>query len=379
MMDILWTFAGKLNKKDMCEGTSASRWNKTENGWADDESFRIWAGMVVAHKKKQGLDKMLIFVDNAAIHFNDEVAALFAANNIMLMGLIPSSTGWTQPLDRCYFHPVKPILERLWKESGEILTELNVAKFFEMACKEYEVNQHKSGKAALAAGFKLAGIVPFNPSATLAGTHAADLRLAPTAEQKERAKKVGEEAGKILVATVQEQVTAAFMGRLPEAALALEPLGEAAKAIRKAKYGAEKEDKEELYDIPGMAEGFVSRQCPTSTQFAARRAKEEAAKAKEEQEKAARKDAKEESKARKEREEAEKEIARADKKVQQAAKKALEEAAKAARQAAKAAKHAGGAKGVGQGGVGGKKAKVAVKRKRDEAENPYRKAYKKKK
>ena len=378
-MEILFTFAGKLNKKDMCEGTDFSRWNKTENGWADDESFRIWAGMVVAHKKKQGLDKMLIFVDNAAIHFNDEVAALFAANNIMLMGLIPSSTGWTQPLDRCYFHPVKPILERLWKESGEILTEMNVAKFFEMACKEYEVNQRKSGKSALAAGFKLAGIVPFNPSATLAGTHAADLRLAPTAEQKARAKRVGEEAGKLLVATVQEQVTAAFMGRLSEAALALEPGGERAKEIRKAKYGADKEDKEGPFDYLGMGEDFVSRQCPTSTQFAARREKEEAAKAKEEQEKLARKDEREMKKADKEKRDAEKKAKWDAKVADRAAKKAIEDAALAARKAARAAKPPGKAKGVGKGGVVGQQPKVAGKRPREEVENPYGKAYKKKK
>ena len=34
MMEILWTFGGKTNPKDMCEGTSNSRWNKTANGVA---------------------------------------------------------------------------------------------------------------------------------------------------------------------------------------------------------------------------------------------------------------------------------------------------------------------------------------------------------
>ena len=52
MAEILWTFGGKLNQKDMCEGTTNSRWNKTANGWPDDESFRIWAHMMVAHKAK---------------------------------------------------------------------------------------------------------------------------------------------------------------------------------------------------------------------------------------------------------------------------------------------------------------------------------------
>ena len=45
---------------------------------------------------------------------NGEVApAFFAGNNNMLMGLILSTTGRPQPLDRSYLHPVKAIMERL--------------------------------------------------------------------------------------------------------------------------------------------------------------------------------------------------------------------------------------------------------------------------
>ena len=266
---------------------------------------------------------------------NGEVApAFFASNNNMLMGLILSTTGRPQPLDCSYLHPVKAIMERLWKESGEILTELNLPKFFEMACKEYDMNQLKSGKSILAAGFKLDIIGSFNPSATLPGTHAADLRLAPTAVQKERAKKVGKAAGKSLTAKVQEQVTSTFMGRLPEAAKALEPLGGRAEAIRNANYGAVKGDKEESFDHLGMGTGSETHQLPTSTLFTARRARKEDVKAKEKQGKLS---VRETIKAKREKLFAEKKAWMATKLAMAAADKAQRVAAMAARKATRAA------------------------------------------
>ena len=375
MMPILWTFSGKLNKKDMCEGTDGARWNKTANGWPDDETFLIWAGMVIEHKKQQGLKTMLIFIDNAAIHFNDEVAFAFAKEGIMLVGLIPSSTGHTQPLDRCHFGCVKPVLERLCKEAGDVLTETNVAKYYEAACKELGETARKAGKSILAAGFKLAGLVPFNPEATLAGTAAGDARIAPTPAKVERAKASGEAAGKLLVATVEEQVKAAFMGRLSEAALALEPLAAAAKAVRLAKYGAalDADDEDEgPAQGPALGVGLVARSAPTSKEFAERRKRElaeaeaeAAANARRKVEKAAKRDERvKEVEARKERAAERRENA-ARKKNALAEAKEQRRAAKRARMAPKVAA-AAPAPQVGK--KGGKRA-------RPEEPNQYEKQY----
>jgi len=379
MMEILWTFGGKVNSKNMCEGTSNSRWNKTSNGWPDDETFLIWAHMVLAHKKKHNLDKMLIFVDNAAIHFNDKVAALFAANKIMLVGLIPSSTGYTQPLDRCHFGCVKPALEGLCRADNEVLTEFNVAKYYERACKQLEDNARKQGKSILSAGFKLAGIVPFNPEATAAGTAAADARLAPTAEQLARAKKVGAAAGKRLVAGALDVINAAFEGRVPEAVVALQPLSAKADQVRKDKFKALEKDGEAFEAHETAALGLVGRMCPTSKEFAERRQLEEEAKAQEELEKAKRAEERAQAKAMRQKEGEERKAKWEATLAERAAKKANLDAAAAARAAAKAAK---------AGNVPAKAAKkqqahgaapTAGKRAKQVGVNEYGKVYKKRK
>ena len=377
MMEILWTFGGKINRQDMCEGTSNSRWNKTANGWPDDETFRIWAHMVVAHKEKQGLDKMLIFVDNAAIHFNDEVAALFAKNKIMLMGLIPSSTGYTQPLDRCHFGCVKPALERLCREDCELLTEFNVAKYYERACKVLEENACKSNKSILSAGFKLAGIVPFNPEATAAGTAAADARLAPTQEQLARAKAAGKAAGKLLAAEAHDLVTAAFAGRMPEAVVALQPLSAKAEEVRKARFKAEEKDAEGAMDCQDMALAFVGRMCPTSKTYAQMRQRQEEAKAQGEQDKAERAKAKAEGKEKREAEEKERKAKWEATLAERAAKKAAKDAEAAARVAAKAARVAGKVAKSAKGQPQAAAAPLAGKRAKQAEENVYGREYKK--
>lgn len=377
MMEILWTFGGKVNTRDMCEGTSNSRWNKTPNGWPDDETFRIWSHMVLEHKKKHNLKKMLIFVDNAAIHFNDEVATLFAKNNIMLVGLIPSSTGYTQPLDRCHFGCVKPALEKLCREDNELLTEFNVAKYYERACKQLEDNARKQGKSILSAGFKLAGIVPFNPEATAAGTAAADARLAPTAEQLARAKKVGAAAGKLLAAEAHDLVTAAITGRVPDAVVALQPLSDKAEQVRKSKFKAEEKDADAAMDYEDAALGFVGRTCPTSKTYAQMRQRQEDAKAQEELDKAERAAAKAKSKERREKEEKERKAKWEATLAERAAKKAMLDAAAAARAAAKAASKASKVAKLAKGQPHAAAAPAAGKRAKQEEENAYGRVYKK--
>jgi hypothetical protein len=167
MAPILWTVKGsedQLAPNDYLIGTKLrSRVNRTHNGWPDTNTVIIWAHMMVEHKKERGLEKMLIFCDNAGIHFNDEVNALFASNNIMLFGLIPASSGYTQPLDLKHFGLVKPKLESLALKDGVLLTPFNIAYYYEIACVQLEENARKHKRSVLSAGFHDAGIYPFNP------------------------------------------------------------------------------------------------------------------------------------------------------------------------------------------------------------------------
>ena len=131
-----------------------------------------------------------------------------------------------------------------------------------------EENARENNKSILYAGFKLAGIVPFNPEATAAGTAAADARLAPKQLQLARAKAVGKAAGKLLAAEAHDLVTAAFTGRVPEAVVALQPFSAKAEEARKAKFKAEEKDTGGAIDYQDMALALAGRMCPTTKTYA---------------------------------------------------------------------------------------------------------------
>ena len=183
-----------------------------------------------------------------------------------------------------------------------------------------------------------------------------------------------------MAAAVEDQVTSAFMGRLPEAALALQPLGERAKALRLAKYGAAKDPKKEEEDdemdlyVPAAGVGFVSRAAPTSMEFAERR-KRELAKAEDEARAVKqRKDDKEAKKLEREEEENKRKLRAIERAAAAARKKSTDAAAKEMRKAAMAARKA--AKGAPKAPAPKEQVKSG-KRARVEEQGVYAKEYKK--
>ena len=271
---------------------------------------------------------------------------------------------------------MKPALKRLCREDCELLTEFNVAMYYEKACKELEETARKKGTSILFTGFKLAGIVPFNSEATAAGTAAADARLAPTPAQLARAKEVGKAAGKLLAAEAHDVVTASFTGRVPEVVVALQPLSDKAEQMRKAKFRAEEKDDNGAMNYEDKALAFVGRVCPTSKTYAQMRERQEAAKAQEEQEKAERAQVKAEGKVRREMEEKERKAKWEATLAERAAKKAAKEAEVAARVAAKAARVPVKVTKAGKVQPQAAAAPLAGKRAKQAEENPYGRAYK---
>jgi len=92
-MKFLFTFSGVEENKDMCKGAPNSMWQRTPDGWADATTWVLFAHELVAEKKRRGLKKILLFVDNAKIHLSFAVIRLFVDNDIQLFGLIPAGTG----------------------------------------------------------------------------------------------------------------------------------------------------------------------------------------------------------------------------------------------------------------------------------------------
>lgn len=163
MAPVLWTFAGVLSLKDLAIDAGDAQWNKTSNGWPDELSLRHWGKMMVAVKTERKLKKMLIFVDNAAIHMDLEIAALFAKNNIVLLGLIPSGTSKMQPLDKLFFGPVKRMFPTIASEHGLAREYCTVAQIFKLCVDKMEATAAKRKSSVLASAFKQCGLYPFNP------------------------------------------------------------------------------------------------------------------------------------------------------------------------------------------------------------------------
>jgi hypothetical protein len=238
MLPLLWTYAGKQSLRNMQEGCTRSLWNKTEDGWPDETTWAMWAHMLIAEKKKRGLAKMLIFVDNHAAHTDPVVTSMLAKENILLFGLLPACTGRQQPLDLKFFGPLKQCYRKLAVEMGEALTDFSVARLVEAAVQKMEKKAADKGGpggcSILAPGFRDAGLVPFNPGIFTEESFAASdalLGLHKAHPAVEKAKKTGEAMSKVVV----EQ---ALLATKPGLAGALGKLAAAQQEERKARLGA---------------------------------------------------------------------------------------------------------------------------------------------
>ena len=171
MASIVWTFAG-TDKRSRIAGTTSSYFNCTENGWPDEVSWVLWCRMFVSELKERGLTKALLYCDNASLHYNRAGRAILAEANVRLVGLIPSCTGWMQPLDVSYFGQLKTALQ--YVKGSARLTDGNVAAWVEATVKhlaggnigappEKRIGKMKAPRPDPgASGFKRSGLFPFD-------------------------------------------------------------------------------------------------------------------------------------------------------------------------------------------------------------------------
>ena len=202
----LWTFPGssKIENYDMGADSDGAQWQRTENGWPDKETMRAWGKMVVDEMKVRDLKKLLIFVDNAEIHCDTELAALFRHNNITLCGLIPSATGFQQPCDK-YFPLLKAKIPTVAVHYKRVQSIKTIAGIVARAMSEIEAGAIKAGRSVGAPMFSACGIYPFNPDIfTDADLAPSDARLGLSAASPEvaAAREIGRAAADGIVARV---------------------------------------------------------------------------------------------------------------------------------------------------------------------------------
>ena len=265
----LFTFSGALNDKDMAAGCGDEiRWNKTANGWPDYNTMMIWGHMMVEHKKKQGLAKMLIFCDNASVHMNLELNHLFSQHNIRLFGLIPSSTHATQPLDLVFFGLIKPMMDAIAKKSKQTLRYSNICIIWLQAQNELVRRFKLKNKSMLTDGFHASGIYPFNPSKSLAKTAYSSIVYKPAAEDIAAAAEVGKLAGKMEKDEILKSCENALQEGVTGASSIFQPLAERS-ILEQQLLGANKKRKVELpLDPQARAVHFLATHSYTSESFA---------------------------------------------------------------------------------------------------------------
>jgi hypothetical protein len=355
----LFTFKGKENPTDMAKGAPGSYWNKTYNGWPDETTLRMWGDLMIKTKKDRGLEKMLIYVDNAGMHMDLELCAKLAQNKITIVGLIPSATSKMQPLDRAFFGGLKKKLESTATRLRVLRCNQTIAMLFETVVRELEETASKNRTSVLGHGFRVSGLVPWNPKIHPDESFApSDLRLGIRKDDAavKAARARGAAVSSDIIAAVIESHSTAGMEKLS----ALAKAKRLARLARAAGSGTTDEGDIDEY-------GGVHRNIYTSVSFqTAQKAKKDALEAEEKAAKAAAVI----RAANAEKNRAEKAARSAAWKAKIAASKAKREAEaaeKAARAAAKAA------------AIAPKPAAKAAKRARDEDEGPvaYAKTYKK--
>jgi len=184
MMLPLWTFKGKVASRNRTKGAALAKWQLTENGWPDEVTWILWVREFIAEIKARGLTKALLYCDNADLHANIVALELLEAANVRLVALIPSATGRMQPLDVCFFGPLKVIVDALATADNVVLSNDNVAYFYEKAVTQMEANAPSS--SPLASAFRKSGLYPHTMDVSTDADFApSDARLGLAADHPE--------------------------------------------------------------------------------------------------------------------------------------------------------------------------------------------------
>ena len=135
----------------------------TDNGWTDSKVFVQWLNHFIEAVKPTPAKKVVLFVDGHISHKSLEAVELASANGVELISFPPHITHRLQPLDKCYFEPLKEYYRQAcdyWMTSnaGKRITFYDIAALFGAAY----TRASTIDKAV--SGFSSCGLWPFNPA-----------------------------------------------------------------------------------------------------------------------------------------------------------------------------------------------------------------------
>lgn len=145
-------------------GPKGARYNRSKSGWFDSNTFEDWFESIILPWAQNKPGKKVLIGDNLASHINVKIVKYCEQNDIRFVFLPPNSSHLTQPLDVCYFGPLK----KLWREillnykiKNPREATIHKGHFPDLLKKLMDKLNEKTHN--IISGFKSTGIVPFNP------------------------------------------------------------------------------------------------------------------------------------------------------------------------------------------------------------------------
>lgn len=102
--------AEHLYKQWTINGPKGKRFNRTKSGWFDSLMFEDWFENIILPWTKNKVGPKVLIGDNLASHVNYRIVTLCEEYEIKFVLLPPNPSHLLQPLDVCYFGPMK----KLW-------------------------------------------------------------------------------------------------------------------------------------------------------------------------------------------------------------------------------------------------------------------------
>lgn len=133
-----------------------------ENGWMSTEIFVKWLHHFQSFVKASHDDKVLLIVDGHASHKSFEALNFAKENGIEIVCLPPHCTHRMQPLDVCFYGPLKTYFNQeisVWLRNhpGRVVTAFQIGYLFNQAYGKTASVQNACN------GFKSTGLWPVNP------------------------------------------------------------------------------------------------------------------------------------------------------------------------------------------------------------------------
>ena len=134
----------------------------SDNGWVTSELFLKWLDHFIELTKPTKEKKVILIIDGHISHKSLAVVEKARDNGVVIIVLPPHTTHRIQPLDKCFFGPLKKRYNSecdkfMTTHPGQRITTYDVAELF---CNAYL----PSATMAIAInGFKSCGLWPYNP------------------------------------------------------------------------------------------------------------------------------------------------------------------------------------------------------------------------